>query len=59
MYILIVTGSGLRKVSKLMLVQYAIVVLSGCMPYTCNITWVITLCNTQSTSKGTGCEILL
>ena len=41
MYVLIVTGSGLRKVNKLMLVQSASVVPSGFTPCTCNITWVI------------------
>ena len=39
MYVLIVTGSDIRKVNKLMLVQSASVVPSGCTPYTCNITW--------------------
>ena len=41
MYILIVTGSGLRKVNKLMLVPPANVVRLGCTPCTCNITWEI------------------
>ena len=41
MLVLIVTGSGLSKVNKLMLVQSASVVPSGCTPCTCNITWVI------------------
>ena len=51
MYVLNITGLGLRKVNKLMLVQSASAVPSGCTLYTCNITWV--------TSKETGCEILL
>ena len=41
MYILIVTGSGLEKVNKLMLVPSASVVPSGYTPCMCNITWVI------------------
>ena len=41
MYMLIVTGSGLRKVNKSMLVPSVSVVWSGCTPCTCNITWVI------------------
>ena len=41
MCVLIVTGLGLRKINKLMLVQSASAVPSGCTPYTCNIIWVI------------------
>ena len=43
MYVLIVTGSGLMKVNKLMLVQSASVVPSGCTPCTCNL--CVTLLN--------------
>ena len=41
MYALAGTGYDLRKVNKLMLVQSASVVPSGCTPCACNITWVI------------------
>ena len=41
MCVLIVAGLGLRRINKLMLVQSASVVPSGCTPYTCNIIWVI------------------
>ena len=41
MYVLIVTGSGLMKVNKLMLVASASVDPSRCTPCMCNITWVI------------------
>ena len=41
MYVLIVSGSGLRKVNKLMLVPPANVVSLRCTPCMCNITWVI------------------
>ena len=36
----LVTGSGLRKVNKLMLVPSASIVPPGCTPCTCNISYM-------------------